>query len=171
MAEAAATAVPEEEAPPPSKRNVLLILSIIVVLLLAGGGGAAFYFMKAKPVPEAKKDHKKEEVHRGPALYVSLDPPFVVNFEASQNVRFLQITVQVMTRDTATQTLIKENDPVLRNNLLMLFGNQKYETVSTREGKEELRKQALDVVRKAVADEGGKPDLVEAVLFTSLVMQ
>lgn len=169
MAEAAATAVPEE-APPPSKRNVLLILSIIV-LLLAGGGGAAFYFMKAKPVPEAKKDHQKEEAHKGPALYVSLDPPFVVNFEASQNVRFLQITLQVMTRDTATQTLIKENDPVLRNNLLMLFGNQKYETVSTREGKEELRKQALDVVRKAVADEGGKPDLVEAVLFTSLVMQ
>ena len=170
MAEAAAaTAVPEEA---PKKSKMLLIISIVAALLLAGGGGAAFYFLKATPAPNAKTGkNDKQEVHKGPALYVSLDPPFVVNFEASQAARFLQVTVQVMTRDPQMQNLLKENDPVLRNNLLMLFGNQKYQTVSTREGKEELRNQALDVVRKVVADEGGKPEFVEAVLVTSLVMQ
>jgi flagellar FliL protein len=169
MAEAVATADPVEE---PRKSKTLLIVLIVVVLLAAVGGGAAFYLSKSKPATDAAtaKD-AKDASHKGPALYVSLDPPFVVNFEAGQAVRFLQVTVQVMTRDAQMQTMIKENDPVLRNNLLMLFGNQKYETVSTREGKEDLRKQALEVVRKAIAEEGGKPDLVEAVLFTSLVMQ
>lgn len=170
MAEAVAAAVPAEESP---KKSNLLLIIVLIVVLLAGGGGAAFYFLKPAPAPEAKagKEGAKEAAHKGPALYVSLDPPFVVNFQSSQAARFLQVTVQVMTRDVPMQAFIKENDPVLRNNLLMLFGNQKYETVSTREGKEELRAQALEVVRKAVADEGGKPELVEAVLFTSLVMQ
>jgi len=60
---------------------------------------------------------------------------------------------------------------IIRNDLLLLFGNQKYQAVSTLEGKEALRAQALDTVRKVVADAGGKPKRVEAVYFTSFVMQ
>ena len=59
----------------------------------------------------------------------------------------------------------------MRNDLLMLFGGQKYEVVSTREGKEALRTQTLTAVRKIVAGAGGKPEKVEAVYFTSFVMQ
>ncbi len=43
--------------------------------------------------------------------------------------------------------------------------------ISTREGKEKLRPLALEAVRKVVAGDGGKPQLVEAVYFTSFVMQ
>jgi flagellar protein FliL len=86
-------------------------------------------------------------------------------------VRFLQITVQAMSRDQPTLDLLKANDPVVRNDLLLLFGNQKYATISTSAGKEKLRADALDTVRKVVAGAGGKPELVEAVYFTSFVMQ
>jgi flagellar basal body-associated protein FliL len=53
----------------------------------------------------------------------------------------------------------------------MLFGGQKYEVISSREGKESLRQQTLVAVRKIVANAGGKPEKVEAVYFTSFVMQ
>jgi len=53
----------------------------------------------------------------------------------------------------------------------MLFSNQTYETISTREGKEKLRTEALDVVSKVIADEGGKGKYVEQLYFTSFVMQ
>ena len=53
----------------------------------------------------------------------------------------------------------------------MLFGNQDHATIGMREGKEGLRKQALDVIRGVVKAEGGNPELVEAVYFTSFVMQ
>jgi flagellar protein FliL len=160
LAPAAAAAAPAGKG-----KKTLIIVILLAVLLLAGGGvGAWFAFMPHAKKPEAAKQE-------APALYVALDPPFVVNFEAEQQVRFLQVTAQLMSRDPATIELLKSNDPVVRNDLLMLFGGQKYAVVSTREGKEALRTQTLAAVRKIVAAAGGKPEKVEAVYFTSFVMQ
>jgi len=159
----------QEGAGAPKKRSMLVIIIVALVVLLAGGG-AAWYFMAAG---DAKKGEKAqhEETPQGPPIYVALDPPFVVNFEAEQLVRFLQVTVQVMSRDPATVDLVKANDPVVRNDLLLLLGGQHYESISTREGKEKLREQALEAVRRVVTNAGGKADRVEAVYFTSFVMQ
>jgi flagellar protein FliL len=157
-----------EEAAPKGKGKTLLIVTLLAVLLLAGGGVGAWFAI----APHGKQKHaqaRKEPL--APALYVALDPPFVVNFEAEQQVRFLQVTAQLMSRDPATVELLKANDPVVRNDLLLLFGNQKYSVITTREGKESLRAQTLAAVRKIVADAGGKPEKVEAVYFTSFVMQ
>jgi flagellar protein FliL len=156
-----------EEAVPKPKGKMLLFVIVLAVLLLAGGVGAWFAF-----APHGKQKHAEaKKAPLAPALYVALDPPFVVNFEADQAVRFLQITVQAMSRDQHTLDLLKANDPVVRNDLLLLFGNQKYTTISTSAGKEKLRADALDAVRKVIAGAGGKPELVEAVYFTSFVMQ
>jgi flagellar protein FliL len=119
--------------------------------------------------------HGKKEVKAkeplAPPLYVALDPPFVVNFEGEQLARFLQITVQVMTRDPASVELMKANDPVVRNDLLLLFANQKAEVVAARAGKERLRTDALTAIRHVVETTGGKPGSIEQVYFTSFVMQ
>ena len=106
-----------------------------------------------------------------PSLYIPLDPPFVVNFDAGEAARFLQITVQLMTRDPQLVEFVKAHDPVIRNDLLLLFGNQKVDEMSTREGKEKLQASALQAVRKIVTTEGGKPEALEALYFTSFVMQ
>jgi flagellar protein FliL len=157
-----------EAAPAGKSKKTLIIVIALAVLLLAGGGvGAWFAF-----APHGDKKHKvAKQEPPAPALYVALDPPFVVNFESDQQVRFLQVTAQLMSRDPATIELLKTNDPVVRNDLLMLFGGQKYAVISTREGKEALRTQTLAAVRKIVAGAGGKPEKVEAVYFTSFVMQ
>jgi flagellar FliL protein len=149
-----------------SKKTLIIVILLAVVLLAGGGVGAWFAF-----APHDKKPETAKKEPPAPALYVALDPPFVVNFEADQQVRFLQVTAQLMSRDPATIELLKTNDPVVRNDLLMLFGGQKYSVVSTREGKEALRTQTLAAVRKIVAGAGGKPEKVEAVYFTSFVMQ
>jgi flagellar FliL protein len=106
-----------------------------------------------------------------PPRYVNLDPPFVVNFEAESTVRFLQVTVGVMTRDAHTEQIIKDNDPRLRNDLLLILGNQTYDSVASREGKEALRTKSLEAVRSIVKDMQGEPAKVEALYFTSFVMQ
>jgi flagellar protein FliL len=153
-----------------------ITIIIAVVLVVAGAGAGAFLGPFFRSSPTAASNQKAankpaKEVVKGPPLYAALDPPFVVNFEADQAVRFLQITVQAMSRDQHTLDLLKANDPVVRNDLLLLFGNQKYTTISTSAGKEKLRADALDAVRKVIAGAGGKPELVEAVYFTSFVMQ
>jgi flagellar protein FliL len=94
-----------------------------------------------------------------------------VNFEAESAVRFLQVTVGVMTRDPATELLIKENDPRVRNDLLLILGGQTFATVSTTEGKEALRSKCLESVRAIVKEMGGESKKIEALYFTSFVMQ
>lgn len=157
----------DAEAARPRKRRWLPIL-LSTSILLAGAAGAAAWLLMGHSKPQHAQ---QPAVAHGPALYVALDPPFVSNFATEQLVRFLQITVQLMTHDAATADLIRTNDPAIRNDLLLLFGNQKYAEISTREGKERLRQQALATVRHIVAANGGKPENVEAVYFTSFVMQ
>jgi flagellar FliL protein len=163
-------AADDTEAAAPNKSKKWLIIGIIAFLVLAGGGAAAFFLM-GNSAPAGKKHAEKASEPLAPPQYVALDPPFVVNFAGEQLVRFLQITVQVMTRDPATVEVLKTNDPVVRNDLLLLFANQKYEVIATREGKEKLRSDALATIRHVVESAGGKPDRVEQVYFTSFVMQ
>src|SRR5262245_12895925 len=96
-----------EAAPPKSKKMLFIILAVV----LLGGGAGAFFFLKGG---NAGEEHKVEAPVL-PPIYVNLDPPFVVNFEAEASVRFLQVTVSVMTRDLHTSEEIKKNDPRIRN--------------------------------------------------------
>lgn len=154
------------------RRKLFLIIVIgAAVVLLGAGVGTAWWLSAAKHPAAAAAAAARSEPPAGPPLFLGLDPPFVVNFDAEQTVRFLQIAVQLETRDPATIELLKTNDPVVRNDLLLLFSNQKYAQLSSREGKEALRTEALESLRKVLAGAGGHPERLEAVYFTSFVMQ
>jgi flagellar protein FliL len=162
----------EEGAPKPKSKKGLII-GLVAVLVLGGGGAGAYFAFAGKTDDKGAKAAKTkvEEKEKLPPHYVALDPPFVVNFEAESVVRFLQVTAQIMTRDPAIELLIKENDPRVRNDLLLILGGQTYASVSTTEGKEALRNRCLDATRSIVKEMGGDPTKVEALYFTSFVMQ
>src|SRR3981081_1745072 len=149
----------------PTKTKKWLIIGIVAFLVLVGGGAAARFLMGQGNPHGKKQEAAKAKEPLAPPLYVAMDPPFVVNFDGEQLVRFLQITVQVMTRDPATVEVLKTNDPVVRNDLLMLFANQKYDLVASRAGKEKLRSDALTAIRHVVESAGAKDDHVERVSF------
>jgi flagellar protein FliL len=169
--ECAMSDAPADAPAAPAKSKMLVI--ILCSVLAAGAAGGGVYFMSAKKGDDkhASEEGHKEPEHKLPATYLKFDPPFVVNFENRGAVRFLQVSIEVMTRDPATAELIRLHDPKLRNDLLMLLGGQTYETISTREGKEKLRAEALQVVHDVITAEGGKPEGVEQLYFTSFVMQ
>lgn len=171
----------EEKAPAadaaPRKSRKGLIITLASILVLGGGGAGAYMLLggsseEAEAGKEPAKDKKKEAAEvKAPAIFVELDPPFVANFAPGSQARFLQVSVQLMTRDVELAKLLEHLDPILRNDLLLLFGNQRVAEVSTPEGKEALRSATLESVRKVIAAEGGKPAALEAVYFTSFVMQ
>lgn len=154
----------------PKSKKTLLIAIVGAVVVLGGGAGAFFAFGGKKGDEHAEEAKKVEEV-KHPAEFVELDPPFVVNFEPGSGARFLQIAVQLMTRDPLMAAFLEHNTPIIRNDLLLLFGNKKVEEVSSQDGKEALRAAALEAVRKIIESEGQKPEALEAVYFTSFVMQ
>jgi len=152
----------------PRKRSRLIpIIAAVVVLVGAGAGGWLFL----RHGTAKSKTGQARQVPAGPPLYVSLDPPFVTNFQPNDVARFLQLAVEVMTHDAATVDIIKANDPVIRNNLLLLFSNQKYSDLASAQGKDRLRAEALTAVRQIVAANGGDASSVDAIYFTSFVMQ
>lgn len=169
MSEVAPPTAPVAAVEPKKSKKKLIIIAAVAVCAI--GGGSAFFFMSGgkQAAPEGKE--AKEHVEKARAVYVKFDPPFVVNFEAKGVMRFLQVTLEIMTRDPTTAEKLKEHEPVVRNDLLMLFGNQTYETISTREGKDKLRGEAKAAVAKIIAREGGDAKQIEDLFFTSFVMQ
>lgn len=174
---AESTTADESQSAAPAGKGSKLLATLAVAILAAASAGGGVYWFTAKSSADvvAEEDGKvsktKSAKPKGPAIYVEFDPPFVVNFEARGMTRFLQVTLQVMTRDPVTADLIKQHDPVIRNDLLLLLSGQSYDTISTRDGKDNLRNEALQVVANAIEAEGGKGANVEQLYFTSFVMQ
>jgi len=166
---AAAPAAPGEK---PKKKGKLLFV-ILAVVLIGGGAGA---WLALKPKPEAAADAKSEKAEKpgapkAAALYYKFDPAFVVNFGGEGSARYLQVMVEAMTRDAAMLELLKNNEPAMRNDLVLLFSSQDSNALLSADGKEKLRAATLDAVRKVIAAEGGNPKQVEGIYFTSFVIQ
>ncbi|MDT0633377.1 flagellar basal body-associated FliL family protein [Spectribacter hydrogenoxidans] len=148
--------------------GLILILSGLATLLALAAAGAAFWWFALANQAAA------ETAEASPSLanpyYVSLGDAFVVNLADDQAMRFLQTDVEVMTRHEEMVTALETHLPVIRNRLLLLLGSRRFEELATRADKEALQAAALDEVRKVLAD-AGETGAVEALYFTSMVMQ
>jgi len=147
------------------------LLYIIVALLLVGGAVGGWLAFKPKADAATAAAGDKPAAPRSAALYYKYDPAFVVNFGGEGSARYLQVMVEAMTRDGAMLELLKNNEPAVRNDLVLLFSSQDNATLLSADGKEKLRSAALEAVRKVVGAEGGDGKLVESVYFTSFVIQ
>jgi flagellar protein FliL len=107
----------------------------------------------------------------GPAIYVPLDPPFVVSFsDEGGGSRFLQLTLQAMARSEHTIEAVKTHAPAIRNSFLFLISAYKVEDLATLEGKEKLRAAMLVAANEIMEKNTGEPG-IEELYFTSLVIQ
>ncbi|MBM4221503.1 MAG: hypothetical protein FJ170_06120, partial [Gammaproteobacteria bacterium] len=124
----------------------------------------------APEVPVAEDGKPKEAVEKAPPLYLAFDPPLVASLEDKGTIRFLQVTVELMARDEKIIAAVETHMPVIRNNLLMMFGGQSVSSLTNRDEKEQLREQALAEVQKIMKANTGEPG-VEDLYFTSFVVQ
>lgn len=101
-----------------------------------------------------------------PAQYISLDP-LVVNYTQGSALRYLQLSIELMTRDELMVEEVNKNMPEIRNALIMELSGQTYEMLVTRDGKQNIR----DTIRDEVNLLLGNDESIESVLITSFVMQ
>lgn len=164
-------AVPEgeEPTPAPKKKGGGLVVILAALIALGGAGGAGWYFFLRAPADETTELAAAEPVHADP-IYFTLAENLVVNFRSPGGTRFLQVGIDLMTYDEEGAHTLEKHAPVLRSNLILLLSDQSQDTLLSREGKEQLRAEALAEVRKAMTELDGHP-VVEALYFTSFVMQ
>ena len=172
----------EEEAAGNSSPPIMKIVIIAVVLsMLLGGGlvGGTFFFVnkmneEKMAAAAATSEGGVETVPTKPPEYHSMDPKFIVSFNDGQESRFMQFSVEVMTRDSDIIGELTAHMPVIRSSLLMLFGAQNYASMMTRMGKEKLLEEVAEDINITLQKVSGSAEMVSSVeeaYFTSFVIQ
>jgi flagellar FliL protein len=148
-----------------------LVFIILGALLLIGGSiGGTLLIVGGDDETAAAEVSEEVEPSRDDPSYVDLKPAFTVNLAPNDPVGFLQISMQVLTFNDDVAKDLEKHKPLIRNNLLVLFGQQSSAELRAAEGKERLQKSALDTVQKVINQHGSGGE-VDNVFFTSFVMQ
>lgn len=154
--------------------KILIIATIAVAVIGLAVTVAWLLVNRGSEAPKHEVTAKAEKSHDAASLqvplYLDLDPPFVVNLNEDDAIHFLQVTVSVMAYDQLKLDKIKAQTPLVRHHLVLLFSNQIFADVRSREGKIALQTQARDVLREALAAATGD-SLIEALYLTSIVAQ
>ena len=151
--------------------KLTLILMIVVGLLLAIGAsvGGTWYIMHSsasKPAPTAETATNVKQ----PAIFEQMLPAFVANYKQNGRQRYLQVSITLLARNQADLDALKVHMPVIRNNLVMLFSGQSFDSLATPVGQEMLRQKVTASVQEVAQKELGKV-VVEQALFTNFVLQ
>jgi flagellar FliL protein len=158
-----------EEKKSPKK---LIIIIVAALTLLAAGGAGTFFFLKGNSSVGEKAEHVDEEeaAVQAEKFYFDMSKPIVVDFPKGSVAQHGRITISMLVEGEENIGVLKANEPMMRNNLLMLISAQDAAILNTREGKETLRKAVLDDVNAVLVKMAGKGQVKE-IFFTSFVMQ
>lgn len=104
--------------------------------------------------------------------YISLTPPFVGNYglDGSPKLKVYKADISLRVTGADAAKAVKDNEPLIRNQLVGLFTQQTAEGMSNVEAKEKLRQEALKQIQQVMNDETGKP-MVDDLLFNNLIVQ
>jgi flagellar protein FliL len=165
-------------AQPKAKKGSKLPWILIGVAVLAAGGGGAWFALRPKHADTSAGTDTGKAAEAAPAaaakaapIYYKFDPAFVVNFGGEGSARYFQVTVEAMARQQAVLDVLKNNEPAVRNDLVLLYSSQDSATLLSVDGKEKLRAATLAAIRKVLDEEGSDGKLIEQVYFTSFVIQ
>ena len=144
--------------------NKMVLIAAVVGALAIGGGGAAFYFTSMAPAgPQAPVADTRA------FTYVEV-PPVVANFEFQGSMRYLQVTVNLQTRDPDSAKTMDENAPLIQGEMLMLMQDLDFEIVRTADGKRAFIAQVDSSIR-ALFDNPEDPFELEKGVLTGFVVQ
>ena len=150
-------------------KNKFVLIGIVVVLLL-GTAGATWFLMKGDaPASDAPAAKDTPKVLPKPQI-LSLSPSFVVNLLQERGTRFLQVDIEVMSRQDGVISRVDDYQVIIRHELIMMFSSLTKEQINSVEGRQQIQKQVVEVINSVLEKETGKGG-VEDVYFTKFVMQ
>ena len=106
----------------------------------------------------------------GQVKYIHLTPAFVVNYGADGRMKFLRTEVALKVSGATAASAVTQHRPYIRHNLVLLLSAQEGDTVNNSQGRESLRKVALDEVRALMETLEGMP-YVDDLYFKNFIVQ
>lgn len=142
-------------------------IALLLLLIIAAAGGYWWSGQSAAPADESTLPSKAAPI------YYDISAPFIVNFseQSNEQVRYLQIKMKVMARQQSAINAFAQHEPAIVHDLLMLFYSQNYDDLNTSEGTQALQQATLSTINDVLTRQQPTAGKIEAVYFTSLVMQ
>lgn len=156
----------DREKQPRSKNKVFLLLLPALVLLVAAGG-AGYYFFGGNIASglsepgQVNSPEKKKEL--GPLLEME---DFVVNITHKDSTRFLKMGVTLEAQSKESSSELEKRIPQIRDAVLLLVGNRKYDDIKDIQGKKQLKADLLARLREVAGEEQ-----IAELYFTDFVVQ
>ncbi|WP_052369083.1 flagellar basal body-associated FliL family protein [Serpentinimonas barnesii] len=162
-------------AKPKSKKLLLIILAAVVAVVLVGVAILVALMMFQPAAEELDADGQPVVQLAAPAAPPTFMPleNMVVNLADPGAMRFAQIGISVQLADSATADRLTAFMPAIRNGMLRLASQRTAAELLTPAGKDALAADMLGMIRQTIGlpDQGTTPSPVQAVLFTSLIVQ
>ncbi len=138
-------------------------------------GAWVFVLLMAGMLPVAAEEEASEEgadvAPPKKSIYIPVKPSFVVNYGSTGRLQYIKADISIRLGTSAAADGVRHHMPFIRNNLVMLFASQTDESISSQEGKETLRQEALKEVRELLRREDGIEDGVTDLYFSNFLIQ
>jgi flagellar FliL protein len=141
-------------------RHVRLLARIGMLVALLAGALVAGPFARA------------QEGGGAAAGFVEMKPALVTNYGVSRQgrLRYVRAEVTLRVEEGGDPARVEYHMPYLRNALLMVLGRQEEAALVTPEGRDNMRREALEQMRAFLEKEEGAPS-VSDILFTNFLVQ
>ncbi len=145
-----------------TKKRGKLLLFIAGALVLIIGAGIAAYLLIFSGKSKAEGSHKEESMNEKISLF-ALDP-FVMNL--AEQGKFLKVTMQFELSNPSYEQMLTGRIPHLRDAIITLLSSKSSDTLSSPEGKFQLKDELL-----LRANQAAGKDVFKNLYFTEFVMQ
>lgn len=113
-----------------------------------------------------------EEEKNGPQLaYFTLEPDLTTNFYTKgSKLGYIQVRIDIMVMSNADLAVVEHHQPLIRDAVVELLGQQSEDNVKSLAGREDLRKHLVEKLNEILLPETGKTVIAD-LLFTKYLYQ
>ncbi|NKB34489.1 MAG: flagellar basal body-associated protein FliL [Pseudomonadales bacterium] len=105
------------------------------------------------------------------SVYVNISPDFVTNYDEGARLKYLKASVALKIVGLSEEA-VRHHLPSIKNSLVILFTSQAEENLTSTVGRETLRREALDEVRRIMSTlERDGDQQIEDLYFTNFIVQ
>ncbi len=115
---------------------------------------------------------EEQEEAEGPKLaYFTLEPELTTNFfTKGKDLGYIRVRIDIMVADSKDLPVVEHNQPLIRDAIVELLGQQTEDTIKSLAGRENLRKTLVKTINDLLLPETGRA-VVADLLFTKYIYQ
>jgi flagellar FliL protein len=113
----------------------------------------------------------EEEAVNNDYQYYSIEPDVITNYiKPGKRIGFIRITIELMVRSKGDYSILYMNDPLIRDRLITILGEQDEQAIKSVEERDVIRQRCVEELNNLLFTETQKKPIVD-ILFTKFLFQ